>query len=82
MNINCHGALTLLHTQLHKLGIDVVAWHQNTPSMMACKVCNEDLVGDKYHMVYTFSTYSTIRQTFDDILRGCDKLGCHIESTT
>ena len=70
MSINSRRALTLLRTRSHNLGIEVALWNQNQPNIKTCKVCNEGLVEDEYHLFFTCSTYNAIRESYDDILRG------------
>ena len=38
--------------------------------MMTCKACNEDLVEDEYHFLYTCLAYIVIHETLGAILRG------------
>ena len=63
-----------IHTQSHKLGIEVVSWYQNVTNLRACKVCNEGMVEDECHLLFTCSAYSAIRSRYDDILRVGDNL--------
>ena len=81
MSINSRRALTLLRTRSHNLGIEVALWNQNQPNIKACKVCKEGLVEDEYHLLFTCSTYSAIRESYDDILRGCDDLNVTLKRT-
>ena len=74
MSSNARGSLTLLRTRSHKLGIKAASWYQNVMNLKACKVCNEGMVEDECHSLFTCSTYSAIRARYDDILRGNDNL--------
>ena len=81
MSINSCRALTLLRTRSHNLGIEVALWNQNQPNIKACKVCKEGLVEDEYHLLFTCSAYSAIRESYDDILRGGDDLSVTLKRT-
>ena len=74
MSSNARKALTLLRTRSHKLGIEVASWYQNLTNLKACKVCNEVMVEDECHLLFTCSAYSTIRSRYVDILRWSDNL--------
>ena len=50
--------------------------------MKTCKVCKEGLVEDEYHLLFTCSTYNTIRESYDDILRGGDDLSVILKRTS
>ena len=58
-----YGSLSLSHT-----------CYQNVMNLRACKVCNEGMVEDECHLLFTCSAYSAIRSRYDDILRGSDNL--------
>ena len=47
----------------------------------ASKVCKEGLVEDEYHLLFTFSTYSAIHESYDDILREGDDLSAALNRT-
>ena len=81
MGLNSRKALTLLCTPLHNLGIEVALWNQNQPTIKTCKVCKEGLVEDEYHLLFTCSPYSAIRESYDDILRGGDDLSIALKRT-
>ena len=81
MSSNARRALTLLCTRFHKLGIEVASWYQNVKNLKACKVCNEGMVEDKCHLLFTWSTYSVIRLRYVGILRGSDNLSAIIKTT-
>ena len=81
MSINSHRALTLLHSRSHNLGIEVALWNQNQLNTKACKVCKEGLVEDEYHLLITCSACSTIRESYDDILRGGHDLSGTLKRT-
>ena len=49
-------------------------------NLKACKVCNEGMVEDECHLLFTCSAYSAIRARYDDILRGSDKLSAILET--
>ena len=74
MSSNARRALTLLRTRSPKLGIEVASWYQNVTNLKTCKVCNEGMVEDECHLLFTCSTYSAIRSRYADILRGSDNL--------
>ena len=74
MSSNARKALTLRRTRSHKLGIEVASWYQNLTNLKACKVCNEVMVEDECHLLFTCSAYSTIRSRYIVILRGSDNL--------
>ena len=75
MSSNARGDLTLLHTRSHKLRIEVASWYQNVTNLKACQVCNEGMIEDKYHLLFTCSAYSAIsRSRYNDILRGSANL--------
>ena len=57
MTSNGHRALTLLRTRSHKLGIEVASWYQNVTNLKACKVCDEGMVDDECHLLFTRSAY-------------------------
>ena len=69
MSSNARRALTLLHNRSHKLGIEVASWYQNVMNLKACKVCNEGMVEDDCHLLFTCSAYSAIRSRYVDTLR-------------
>ena len=74
MSINSRRTLILLRTQSHILGVEFALWNQNQPNIKACKVCKEGLVEDEYHLLFTCSTYSIIRERYDDTLRAGGEL--------
>ena len=80
MSSNAHRALILLRTRSHKLGIEVASWYQNVTNLKACKVCNEGMVEDECHLLFTCSTYSAIRSRYVDILRGSDNLSAILKT--
>ena len=49
------------------LDVEVALWHHH-PSMNICKVCNETLVEDEYHLLLACSAYIVICWKYDDIL--------------
>ena len=55
MSSDAHRALTLLCTRSHKLGIEVASWYQKVTNLKTCKVCNEDMVEDECHLLFTCS---------------------------
>ena len=57
-------------TRSHKLGIRVASWYQNVTNWKACNVCNESMVEDECHLLFTCSAYSAIRSRYVDIVRG------------
>ena len=71
MSSNSHRALTLLCTRSHKLGIEIASWYQNVTNL---KTCNEGMVEDECHLLFTCSTYSAILSRYADILRGSDNI--------
>ena len=73
-------ALTLLRTRSHKLGIEIASWSQNVTNLKTCKVCNEGMVEDECHLLFTCSTYSAIRSRYADILRGSDNLSAILKT--
>ena len=81
MSINSRRALTLLRTRSHNLGIEVALWNQNQPNIKIYKVCKEGLVEDEYHLLFTCSAYSAIRESYDDILRRDDDLSITLKGT-
>ena len=81
MSINSCRALTLIHTQSHNLGIEVALWNQNQPNIKTCKVCKEGLVEDEYHLLFTCSAYSAIRESYDERLRVGDNLSIILTRT-
>ena len=58
----------------HKLGIEIASWYQNVTNLKTCKVCNQGMVEDECHMLFTCSKYSAISSRYADILRGSDNL--------
>ena len=59
-------------------------WHQNQSNVKACKVCEQGLVKDEYHLLFTCSTYnfiSVICKNYDDILRGDDDMSVILKRT-
>ena len=44
------------------------------PSMQICKVCNENLVEDEYHLLLACSACKVIPEKYDDLLDGHDNL--------
>jgi hypothetical protein len=60
-----------LRTRSHKLGIEVASCHQSASRLKTCKICNQGIVEDEYHLLFTCPAYTMIRERFDDILRGC-----------
>ena len=82
MSSNACRALTLLHTQSHKLGIEVASLYQNVMNLKACKICNEVMVEDECHLLFTCPIYSAIRSRYDDILRGCDNVSAILKTPT
>ena len=80
MSSNAHRALTLLHTQPHKLGIKVASRYQNVMNLKACKVCNEAMIEDECHLFFTCLTYSAIRSRYQDILRGSDNVSAILKT--
>ena len=79
MGSNDRRALTLC-TRSHKLGIEVASWYQNVANLNVCKVCNEGMVEDECHLLFTCSTYSAIRSRYVDILRGNDNLSAILKT--
>ena len=77
MSSNARRALTLLRTRSHKLGIEVASWFQNVTNLKPCKVCNEGMVENECHLLFTCSAYSAIHSRYVGILRGSDNLKCH-----
>ena len=73
--------MTLLCTESHKLGIEVVLWHQSLSNTKVCKVCEEGLVEVEYHFPFICSVYSVIIESFDDILRGSDESSVILKRT-
>ena len=69
MSIDSRRTLTSLHTRSHTLGIEVALWTQNQPNIKTCKACQEELVEDEYHLLFTCFAYGAIRESYDDILR-------------
>ena len=67
---NACRALTLHRTQSRKLDIEVTSWYQNVTNLKARKGCNEGMVEDECHFLFTCSAYSAIRSRYVDILRG------------
>ena len=80
MSSNARRTLTLLRTRSHKLGIDVASWYQNVTNLKACKVCNEGMVEDECHLLFTCSAYSAICSKYVDILRGIDNLSAILKT--
>ena len=68
-------------TRSQNLGIEVALWNQNQPNIKTCKVCKEGLVEDEYHLLFTCSAYSAIRESYNDILRGGDNLNIILNRT-
>ena len=66
--------LRLLRTRSHKLGIEIASWYQNVTNLKTFKVCNEGMVEDECHLIFTCSAYNAIRSRYVDILRGSDNL--------
>ena len=81
MSSNAHRALTLLRTRSHKLGIEIASWYQNVTKLKTCKVCDEGMVEDECHLIFTCSTYNAIRSTYADILRGSDNLSVILKTS-
>ena len=79
MSSNACRARTLLHTRSHKLGIEVASWYQNVTNLKTCKVCNEGMVEDECHLLFTCLTYSAIRSRYVDILRGSENLSARLK---
>ena len=50
-------------------------------ALLACTVCNEGLVVDEYHLLFTCSAYSVVRESYDDILKGGDDLSVTLKRT-
>ena len=48
-----------------KLGIELALWHQNALNKKTCKVWEEGLVDDEYHLLFTCSTCSVIRESYE-----------------
>ena len=80
MSGNARRALTLLHIRSHKLGIEIASWYQNVTNLKTCKVCNEGMVEDECHLLFTCSTYSAIGSRYADILRGSDNLSAILKT--
>ena len=80
MSSNARRALTLLRTRSHKLGIEIASWYQNVTNLKTCKVCNQGMVEDECHFLFTCSTYSAIRSRYADILRGSDNLSAILKT--
>ena len=80
MSSNARRALTLLRTRSHKLGIEVASWYQNVTNLRACKICNEGMVEDECHLLFTCLAYSAIRSRYDDILRGSDNFSAILKT--
>ena len=74
MSSNARRALKLLLTRSYNLGIEVASWYQNVTNLKTCKVCNEGMVEDECHLLFTYSTYSAIRSRYADIPGGSDNL--------
>ena len=53
----------------------------NVSNIKVCKVCDEGLVENEYHLLFTCSTYNVIRESYDDILRGGDDLSVTLKRT-
>ena len=70
MSLGSRRGLRLLQTRSQKLGIEVASWHHH-PNMKICKVCNENLVEDEYHLLLACSA---IREKYDDLFDGHDNL--------
>ena len=67
MKLGSRRAFTLFGTHtVNKLGVDIASWHRR-PSMKICKVCNENLVEDEYHLLLTCSTFKVIHKRCDDL---------------
>ena len=81
MSISSCRALALLRTRSHSLGIEVALWNQNKPNIKACKVCKEGLIEDEYHLLFTCSAYSAIRESYGDILSGGNDLSIILNRT-
>ena len=80
MSSNTHKALTLLCTQSRKLGIEVASWYENVTNLKTCKVCNQGMVEDECHLLFTRLTYSAIRSRYANILRGSDNLSAILKT--
>ena len=80
MSSNARRDLTLLRTRSHKLGIEVASWYQNVTNLKTCKVCNEGMVEDECHLLFTCSTYSAIHSRYADVLRGSDNLSAILKT--
>ena len=80
MSSNACKALTLLRTRSHKLAIEIASWYQNVTNLKTCKLCNQGMVEDEYHFLFTCSTYSAIRSRYADILRGNDNLSAILKT--
>ena len=61
MSSNARRALTLLCTRSHKLGIEVASWYQNVTNLKTCKVCNEGMVENECHLLFTCSTLLLVK---------------------
>ena len=57
MSINSRRVVALLRTPLAKLGFGVALWHRSTSNIKACKVCEEGLVEDEYHLLVEEGIY-------------------------
>ena len=77
---NALRALTLLRTWSRKLSIEVASWYQNVMNLKACRVCNEGMVEDECHLLFTYSTYSAIHSRYVDILRGSVNLSAILKT--
>ena len=73
--------LTLLRTRSHNLSNEVALWNQNEANIKACTVCEDGLVEDEYHLLFTCFACSTIRDNCDDILRKGDDLRVTLKRT-
>ena len=73
MSLSSWRVLKLLQTRLCKLGVEVASWHHH-PNIKICKVCNENLVVDEYHLLIARSMYKVICEKYDDLLDGHDNV--------
>ena len=51
----------------------------NVSNIKACKVCEEGVVEDEYHMFFICLVHCVIHENYDAILRGGDDLSGHTE---
>ena len=60
--------------------IEVATCYQNVTNLKTCKMCNEGMVEDECHLLFTCLTYSAIHSRYVDVLGGSDNLSAILKT--